>query len=329
MDTKTFDALIDEIRTASLDTLAAKNARYARGDDRLHNFRVGASLDGSTPAQACWGYLCKHLVALRDMVKRNDFTDREDLKEKCKDAINYICFIWCIGNDETRDEPAPDPEKTYRDVVAERAPDKVTVLYMGGVEGCPGRYLKGAPRDDTSSVTRWAATRAGISPTGARSGSMTERDPVKEFLRSALEAKLEAKRRSRRVKELESRCTKMTAAPDSGACGGGNADREVLWALLADERDKEEKALHEELAQYKAVEDFIARLDDPVHRAILRLRYLEGLGWVKLQQQLYRDGVYYSERHITRLHGAALEAARELWKRPGPWHNGGGETRCE
>ena len=157
---------------------------------------------------------------------------------------------------------------------------------------------------------------------------MTERDPVKEFLRSALEAKLEAKRRSRRVKELESRCTKMTAAPDSGACGGGNADREALWALLADERSKEETALHEELSQYKDVEDFIARLDDPVHRAILRLRYLEGLGWVKLQQQLYRDGVYYSERHITRLHGAALEEARELWKQPGPWHDWGGDEAC-
>lgn len=167
MDAKTFNALIDEIRTASLDTLAEKNARYAQGDDRLHNFRVGGALDGSTPAQACWGYLCKHLVALRDMVKRNDFTDREDLKEKCKDAINYICFIWCIGNDETRDAPndeqreAPNDEPetseqdpaeakarpmTYRDVVAERAPSKVSTLYIGGTKGCPGDYLKGGPR---------------------------------------------------------------------------------------------------------------------------------------------------------------------------------------
>ena len=44
--------------------------------------------------------MTKHLVALRDMVKRNDFSNREDFLEKCQDSINYIRFLWCIGNDE-------------------------------------------------------------------------------------------------------------------------------------------------------------------------------------------------------------------------------------
>ena len=54
---------------------------------------------GKTPAQACWGYMTKHLTALRDKIDSNDFSDREDFLEKCQDTINYIRFLWCIGND--------------------------------------------------------------------------------------------------------------------------------------------------------------------------------------------------------------------------------------
>lgn len=120
MNRETFNTLLEELRGDSIDTLAAKNAMYSKGtDDPLHNFNEGAEVDGSTPAQACWGYLTKHLVALRDMIKRNDFSDREDLKEKCKDAINYIFFIWCIGNDKSEDklpmEDRPTSEWTLKD----------------------------------------------------------------------------------------------------------------------------------------------------------------------------------------------------------------------
>lgn len=94
-----FKELLDELDGNSLQTLKEKNARYAQNGDCLHNFRSGADIAGGTPAQACWGYLTKHLVALRDMVERNDFSNREDFLEKCQDTINYIRFLWCIGND--------------------------------------------------------------------------------------------------------------------------------------------------------------------------------------------------------------------------------------
>lgn len=95
-----FKALLDELDGNSLQTLKEKNARYAQNGDCLHNFRSGADIAGGTPAQACWGYLTKHLVALRDMVERDDFSNREDFLEKCQDTINYVRFLWCIGNDE-------------------------------------------------------------------------------------------------------------------------------------------------------------------------------------------------------------------------------------
>lgn len=100
MKSDRFKSLLEELDGNSVKTLAEKNARYATNGDCLHNFRSGADIAGGTPAQACWGYMTKHLVALRDMVERNDFSNKEDFLEKCQDTINYIRFLWCIGNDE-------------------------------------------------------------------------------------------------------------------------------------------------------------------------------------------------------------------------------------
>lgn len=100
MKRERFEQLLNELDGNSVETLKTKNAKYAPDDDCLHNFNAGSDIMGGTPAQACWGYASKHLVALRDKIERNDFSDREDLLEKCQDAINYIRFLWCIGNEE-------------------------------------------------------------------------------------------------------------------------------------------------------------------------------------------------------------------------------------
>lgn len=101
MNVSDFNATMLELNDAANAILVAKNDNYSNGDeDKLHNFHAGAEISGSTPAQACWGYLTKHLVALRDKVMRNDFSDRDDLMEKCVDSINYIRFIWLLGNEE-------------------------------------------------------------------------------------------------------------------------------------------------------------------------------------------------------------------------------------
>lgn len=101
MNPERFKELLEELDGNSVQTLAEKNARYAQNGDCLHNFRSGAEIAGGTPAQACWGYVTKHLVALRDKVDKNDFSNREDFLEKCQDTINYIRFLWCIGNDNS------------------------------------------------------------------------------------------------------------------------------------------------------------------------------------------------------------------------------------
>ena len=103
MQSEEFKRLLEELDGCSVKTLVEKNARYSSESDCLHNFVSGGEIVGGTPAQACWGYVTKHLVALRDMVERNDFSNREDFLEKCQDTINYIRFLWCIGNERNKE----------------------------------------------------------------------------------------------------------------------------------------------------------------------------------------------------------------------------------
>lgn len=95
-----FKTCLEELDGQGAKTLAEKNVRYSSSDDALHNFKMGAEIVGGTPAQACWGYMTKHLVALRDMIQRNDFHNREDVLEKIQDSINYLRFIWAISEEE-------------------------------------------------------------------------------------------------------------------------------------------------------------------------------------------------------------------------------------
>ena len=110
-----FKVLLEELDGNSVETLAAKNAKYSSNGDALHNFRSGADIMGGTPAQACWGYLTKHLTALRDMVEKDNFSDRDDFLEKCQDTINYVRFLWCIGNETRTRTTMVGPSQTVCD----------------------------------------------------------------------------------------------------------------------------------------------------------------------------------------------------------------------
>lgn len=103
-----FKSLLSELDNEGSATLSEKNARYSSSNDALHNFKAGAEIMGATPAQACWGYLTKHLTALRDMIDKDNFSNREDFLEKCQDSINYIRFIWALGNEVENNRPFHD-----------------------------------------------------------------------------------------------------------------------------------------------------------------------------------------------------------------------------
>lgn len=118
-----FNKLIDELYVSAKNVLKNKNALYGKKYDPLHNFKEGASIANCTPAQCCWGYMTKHLVALRDKVEYSDWSDRDDLLEKCQDSINYICFIWLLGNEAYADQ-----------IESDRIDQAFVELYGNGVE---------------------------------------------------------------------------------------------------------------------------------------------------------------------------------------------------
>lgn len=135
-----FAELIKELDGDSAETLINKNKMYSNEDDALHNFNDGADIFGGTAADACWGYLTKHLVALRDMVKRNDFSNREDFKEKCQDSINYIRILWAIGN-EVDDGISEHDRGLLRDIVESLGEKETTyrfedIVFKNYIDAC-------------------------------------------------------------------------------------------------------------------------------------------------------------------------------------------------
>lgn len=94
MNKKEFNENVEFILKEAHNTLITKNAKYAN-EDALHNFVAGAKISGQTPEKTCWGYMTKHLTALRDMLDK-DYVEGEDVLEKVQDSINYLIFIYCL-----------------------------------------------------------------------------------------------------------------------------------------------------------------------------------------------------------------------------------------
>ena len=94
-----FNKLVEELESIRIETLKTKNAKYAPADDALHNFHAGAEIMGVTTAQCIWGYATKHIVALRDKILNDNFSDMDDVLEKIQDIQNYLSFIYCAANE--------------------------------------------------------------------------------------------------------------------------------------------------------------------------------------------------------------------------------------
>ena len=133
-----------------------------------------------------------------------------------------------------------------------------------------------------------------------------ERCGVVEFLESAEAAVLEGRRLQRRLETLEERRSSLRVR-------NGAVARKLAQMILA-EREREIAVVKEELESYQRVEAFVARVPGRVNRTILRRKYLDvGKSWTEIGEDLAQDGLYYSQRHLLRLHTQAVEAAGKLW----------------
>lgn len=92
MTTETFNKLLRKQIQRSFDVLIHKAKEYAT-EDRLHNFKVAAGLEGVTPVQALAGMMAKHTVSVYDMCMSGQDYPVELWQEKITDSINYLLLL--------------------------------------------------------------------------------------------------------------------------------------------------------------------------------------------------------------------------------------------
>lgn len=138
-------------------------------------------------------------------------------------------------------------------------------------------------------------------------------DPAREFLESVKDARFVQRRCERKLEELDSRCTAMTARITGVPGGGGDVHKDDALIALAQTRAELKEAQALASLREREVERFINGLPDVRHRVILTLYYVDLLTWPRVVEEMGKCGLYYSERHVFRIHGEALQAARELW----------------
>lgn len=96
MTSKVFNDHLDHMQKVSVDTLMNKAKEYATGGDRLHNFKVAASVQGISPKAALAGMMAKHTVSVYDMIGSGEDYPMELWEEKIKDSINYLFLLWAL-----------------------------------------------------------------------------------------------------------------------------------------------------------------------------------------------------------------------------------------
>ena len=98
MNTKQFDKIINKTIDNCKNVLCSKAKEYAT-EDRLHNFKIAATLQGITPLQALQGMATKHTVSIADMIASGQAYSSEMWDEKIGDSINYLLLLRALVED--------------------------------------------------------------------------------------------------------------------------------------------------------------------------------------------------------------------------------------
>lgn len=137
----------------------------------------------------------------------------------------------------------------------------------------------------------------------------TNKDPVRSFLSSYWEMRKEGERLERRIEEMTAQAEKVTSVISDTPRGGKKETGNPVWDALVDTKTRCGENMVAALKREAEIEAFIRSLDGPVIRQLLRYRYLELMSWEQMAAEMN-----YTERHIYRLHGAALKEARRVWE---------------
>lgn len=93
MTQETFDAILENRIAAMRTTMASKSKEYAKGSDKLYNFKRAAQIERTTPEKAWLGMWMKHIVSVIDIVEAPENVPVALLEEKIGDSVNYLILL--------------------------------------------------------------------------------------------------------------------------------------------------------------------------------------------------------------------------------------------
>lgn len=96
-----FDKIVEAQFNLCGAMLFNKAKEYAT-EDRLHNFKTAAALQGVTPMEALSGMMAKHTVSVYDMMQSEESFTIAQWTEKISDHINYLLLLKAIVIEESR-----------------------------------------------------------------------------------------------------------------------------------------------------------------------------------------------------------------------------------
>ena len=106
MTTERFDEIINKRLDRCSQVLCKKSEEYAT-DDKLHNFKVAATLQNCSPITALAGMMCKHTVSVYDLIQDNEngkVISPEMWDEKIGDSINYLLLLTALIEEQKESE---------------------------------------------------------------------------------------------------------------------------------------------------------------------------------------------------------------------------------
>ena len=131
---------------------------------------------------------------------------------------------------------------------------------------------------------------------------------AKEYLRQYGQIEREIERLLEERQRWVDLATRITPAYSDAPAGSQNSDGKIPAAVeqiirWEDELEHRVKAL---ITLRQEIDGVFRRLENPDYRTVLQLRYIQGLTWEKVAEEMH-----YSYQWVCILHGRALQALKE------------------
>lgn len=105
-----FDGIVTMRTEVVKETLINKAREYADDEERFANFKAVAAMNNTTPEEALWGMVSKHVISVRDMCQGGRVT-QELINEKIGDWITYGYLMEGIFTEKLETENITDWDK--------------------------------------------------------------------------------------------------------------------------------------------------------------------------------------------------------------------------